>query len=134
MHGRGNHWRTWVGLLAVVGVLLHGAVVVRHASRMLPAMGSPGLAGTLSMDMSLLCRSGKTTGTEQAPANAPGKGTAEFCPVCAGLVTPFALAVVELPAVTVPRVENAVAGLPQDERQPVQSRIRLSSRGPPATA
>jgi hypothetical protein len=134
MHGRGNHWRTWVGLLAVVGVLLHAAVVVRHASRMLPAMGSPGLTGTLATDMALICRSGVTTGTEQAPANAPGKGTAEVCPVCAGLVTPFALAAVELPAVAVPDASSAVAGLLLDERQPVQSRIRLSSRGPPATA
>lgn len=132
-------WRRWIGLLAIVGVLLHAAALARHNAIMLATAAGNGMsqaaAADLTLDLAVLCHA---PGIGDPAASLPAKDGStgsQTCPICAGTVSAFALAALELPSIAGPQLPADLAALPpQDQRRTVQRRIRPPSRGPPLSA
>lgn len=86
--------------LALIGVLLNAALVVRHNARMLEQRLMP---QSLEADLAMICRGGAETPADQAsdpgtPAKAPA-GLGE-CPICMGSCP--AVAILSLPLLIAP--------------------------------
>jgi hypothetical protein len=137
-------WRKWVGLLALFGVLLHAAALARHNAIMLATFVGTGTSQTpaadaglgatdLAQDLAVLCHAPTGSDLATTPANDGSRGS-QSCPICAGTVSAFALAAIELPSIAGPQAPAFLAALPQDQRRTVQQRIRPPSRGPPLSA
>ena len=130
------HWRRWLGLLAVVGVLLHAGAIVRHNAVMLAAASRTTAANTavasLDADLRLICSAGAHLAEALLPDGKDPTGNPQTCPICAGLASAHALTAVALPALAIPYGDHAVATASTDERISVQRRLRPPSRAPPA--
>jgi hypothetical protein len=90
--------RRLVILLALVGVLVHAHLVVRHNTTMVAAQGQ--MAGLLA-DLGVICHGGGTSrlaATEQPGLPQPAS-TEGDCPLCSGL----AIAAVVLPEIVTAR-------------------------------
>lgn len=120
-------WRRWVGIVAVVGLLLHAAAVVRHHALMLANSLDPAVAA-LSTDLEQICHfNGDATerGHDKRPS-ASGN-----CPICTGIAAAFALPPPaewqqREPIVVVERYQ-----IRPDQRVDQLKRIRPPGRGPP---
>jgi hypothetical protein len=93
--------RRWISIVAVMGVLLHAAFLVRHSLAMADATRQ---YHAVLADLTSLCRAG--TGDATIPASdlprlpQPSDGTG--CPICAGPVSAFAIADRQPPPLPVP--------------------------------
>lgn len=127
-------WRRWIGMLAVLGVLLHAGALVRHNGVML---GAALKADSLLADLAVICHGtgaqdlSKTAGLPEAPPSEPQSS----CPLCSGLTPAFAL-VSPLPTqIATIRVASPAVYMALDAR--VAADVRTGpppARGPPALA
>lgn len=132
-------WRRWVSLVAVFGMLLHGAAVARHiviiAGTPQPLDRNVVFAGQLDADLGSICHSGLTGGSPEHDNQRPAD-PARHCPVCTGLVS---AALLEPPSgIVVPASIAIGVGARTfrhaDQCVTVLRRIRPESRGPPIGA
>jgi hypothetical protein len=82
--------RRWIGLLAVLGVLLHAGAVLRHHAVMVDAeLQHQGLLA----DLHQICKAGGTGSVDTAslPDVPRPSNSQNGCPICSGLATAFAL-------------------------------------------
>jgi len=128
--------RRWVSVIAVLGVLLHAAAVVRHHGLMLAA--SPVLA-SLEADLLVLCHGGAQQTPDVPDGLPPGPGpkpsdAKTACPICAWHVPAFALAPVERP--DIPATTVAEIAWPHSRPTAMARRhpVCPPARGPPAFA
>lgn len=132
--------RRWVTALAILGVLLHAAMLVRHG---VTRIGQEQQALTLSeagppgnLDFSLICHSPKADSASLGkllPQGAPPAGNKD-CPICSGLC---AAAVMPAPLITmslVLRLDFQHRWPPRDLRVETLKQVRPPGRGPPAFA
>lgn len=121
--------RGLIGIVAMLGVLLHAAIVVRHHGLMLNAQLQ---YQALAADFKVICH-GTVAPSEAELPNLPRPASTDYdCPVCSGLVGAFALAAVE--QVAVPRPLPDTHDRPAD-RPALQLAVRRDlppARGPPA--
>jgi hypothetical protein len=126
--------RRWIGLAAVLAVVLHAGALVRHGQAMDDAARQ---RQGLLVDLASLCHSEASAQAERGPElpllPMPGQERAA-CPICLGVVPGFALLVpglepVDYPARAAPvdaGSDIAATGLPRLSHPP--------ARGPPAFA
>ncbi|MGE3066347.1 MAG: DUF2946 family protein [Hyphomicrobiaceae bacterium] len=127
-------WRRWIGMLAVLGVLLHAGALVRHNATML---GATAQANALLADLAVICHG---TGTQDLAKtaslpDAPPADPQSSCPLCSGLTPAFALAS-PLPT-PIPTLRVADPAVFQAPGHRVTAGVRTSpppARGPPALA
>jgi hypothetical protein len=83
--------RRWISIVALLGVLLHASVLVRHNAVMLGALL---LHDTLVSDLRQMCHGGRAvTGDDGALPSVPRPSDAQNgCPICSGLASAFAIA------------------------------------------
>ena len=126
--------RRWIGLAAVLAVVLHAGALVRHGQAMDDAARQR--QGLLA-DLASLCHSETSTQAERGPELPllPMRGQDQAaCPICLGVVPGFVLMVPGLEPVDYPsrstlvdpRSDIATTGLPRLSHPP--------ARGPPAFA
>jgi hypothetical protein len=124
-------FRTLIRLIAVLGVLLHAAALVRHHGMML---GGHLQHQALLSDLAALCHAGGDNGSPTAelpwiPAPTQSKSD---CPVCAGQVSAFALAAPDLPQLP-SRVAVAESWqIAASRGHPQYHAVCPPARGPPA--
>lgn len=132
--------RRVVGVLALLGVLLHAAALVRHNSFALARLLSP-QPTTSAADIALasLAAAGLTDGTichveggDPAPSSGQ-QSPSHDCPICGGLVSAVALTPSVLPLLPVQHV-RAVMARPEDRRATALRFARPQARGPPVRA
>lgn len=122
------HWRKLIGLLAVLGVLMHASLIVRHSSIMLSAkLAHSDLLSALGE----ICHGGggvaSSPDSDLPTVPSPG-GAISDCPLCMGLGS----AVVVLPGYSgVAHVPDAISA-----RQEIVAEIaarRMAAHLPPST-
>jgi hypothetical protein len=95
-------WRRFVGIVALLGVLLNAGAIVRHNAAMLAATFDH---HALLSDLAQICH-GAGTGAETAVADLPAlpsrPDVQKDCPVCTGLGAVFALAPPILASIALP--------------------------------
>lgn len=127
-------WRRWIGMLAVLGVLLHAGALVRHNATML---GATLQANALLADLAVICHG---TGTQDLAKtaslpDAPPADPQSSCPLCSGLTPAFALASPLPTQIATIRVASPAVYMALDAR--VAADVRTGpppARGPPALA
>ena len=120
--------RGLIGIIAMLGVLLHAAIVVRHHGLMLNAQLQ---YQALAADFRVICH-GTVTPSEAELPNLPRPASTDYdCPVCSGLVGIFALAAVEpiAPPLPLPSAHDRPADRPM--LQSAARRDLPPARGPP---
>lgn len=121
--------RGLIGIVAMLGVLLHAAILVRHHGLMLNAQLQ---YQGLSADLKVICH-GSVTPDETELPNLPRPASTDYdCPVCSGLVGAFALAAVELGTIPRPISITHDFHAEQSTAQPAHRRDLPPARGPPA--
>ncbi len=128
-------WRRWISGLAVLGMLLHAAVVVRHHQMMATpqsaittlaaqaaAVGSP----ILVVDGMVICQSGHN-GSDKGGQT----GHKPPCPLCNIATQTAALGCVDWVAPSLPPTARTGQTAWCDQRQDVVRRLRPPSRAPP---
>ena len=127
-------WRRWIGMVVVLGGLLHAGALVRHNATML---GATAQANALLADLAVICHG---TGTQDLAKtaslpDAPPADPQSSCPLCSGLTPAFALAS-PLPT-PIPTLRVADPAVFQAPGHRVTAGVRTSpppARGPPALA
>jgi hypothetical protein len=125
-----SDFRKFVGLLAIFGVLLHAALIVRHNGSMLAVQLGPDASFT-----SVICHGDGAVATVAADVGVPAEQRGNLddtCPMCAGfgataavLSEPAKIGIRHLPASTrIAANAEAIAERRAGERPP--------TRGPPA--
>ncbi len=121
----------WIVIVAVVGVLLHTAAVVRHHG----VMSAQSAERALLADLAVICHGAGGTSTLAAglPSDMPAQRGGSDCPVCMGMAvsfmppTPVTLAL--------PFEAGASVSWSRDQTIAVRSvRLHSFARGPPAVA
>lgn len=123
-------WRKLIGVVAILGVLLHAGLIVQHASMLVGAVLGQSLAGDLQ---AAICHGGDAATADAAvPQDGDGSGrpAAGQCPICQGmssaavvLPTPLPLAAraeaeSERLAAISERIAHRIAGLLPPARAP----------------
>lgn len=125
-------WRRYINLVAVIGMLMHAGMVVRHHQVMLGAhLERQDLIGALGV----ICHSnGQATTVSDADVPwvpLPSDQQHAQCPLCAGLASAVALAASAECSVPV-RFRTAAPPLMRYEPRPVEiASVRPPSRAPP---
>lgn len=142
--------RAMIGVLAVLGVLLNAALIVRHHAIMVQTalasttqavqsandagaldVGIPGMAA-LAADLQVLCHS--AVADEKAGDGKSGNGMST-CPLCMGLShTAAVLTPADAAGLLLPKRGIRFALPRRDDCVEVQRRIRPPGRAPPLTA
>jgi hypothetical protein len=82
--------RRWISIVAMMGVLLHAGLLVRHSLAMADAARQ---YHAILADLASLCRAGQ--GDDAVPAShlpqLPQPADGAGCPICSGLVSAFAI-------------------------------------------
>ncbi len=122
--------RRWISIVAMMGVLLHAGLLVRHGLAMTDATQA---YHAILADLATLCRA--IPGNEPIPASdlpsLPQPSDPMSCPICAGLVAAFAIPAPQPAALPVPaaaatqRFSIAVAAV-----RPMRA-AHPPARGPP---
>jgi len=125
--------RKWVGLLAMLGVLLHAGAVARHHVVMLDAHLQH---QRLVSDLQRICHSnGLGTATDESLPDVPRPSDAQNnCPICCGLTTAVAVMAPDAApwlVLIAPPSPQSVARVAFVGQSPA---IRPPVRGPPALA
>lgn len=125
--------RRWIGIVALLGVLLHAGALVCHHATML---GATLQHQALLADLAQICHGAGTTASEPAPdlpAIPKPTDAQNGCPLCSGLGFAFALAAPVLAAIVLPAAapvfQVRVAAVPS-----VRPAVHPPVRGPPALA
>lgn len=119
--------RRWIGVLAMIGVLLHVVAVVRHGTMVLASIGS----GDLLADMTVICHAGADTPAVPAGGDDAAR---KLCPICSGLVATYGLPLVGIALRPVQAPSIRVRFALHDQRFELAKRIRPPGRGPPLAA
>jgi hypothetical protein len=80
--------RTWIHVLALIGVLLHAGAVARHNGIML---GYALQSDALAADLGVICHGGANTPGSELPAAPAPSSPQTSCPICMGLAPVAAL-------------------------------------------
>jgi len=126
--------RAWISIVAMVGVLLHAGLLVRHGLAMADAARQ---YHALLGDLGTLCRSGPGEAHIDAAdlPQLPQPSGATGCPICAGLVAAFALAAPQPAALAVrTQVAAQLACAGAEAARPLPRSAHPPARGPPAHA
>lgn len=131
--------RRFVSLLAVLGVLLHAAALVRHnaislASWQSASASTADTAVVIAFDgeQTPICHTG--AGAASLPSGAPGGSDKSSCPICTGLSAAVALSP-PIHALVGAVVSARVVFSPvADQCEELLKRIRPPGRGPPLNA
>jgi hypothetical protein len=121
--------RQWIGLVAMLGVLLHAGLIVRHNTVMLAA----GLEQAV-FDQGAICHGGRTPTASKQPLLPEQERPNADCPMCMGLVS--ALAILGAAPADQPCREKLAMRL-ADVTETIALRLaapRPPSRGPPRPA
>jgi hypothetical protein len=87
--------RGWTILIAVIGVLLHAGILVRHNGNMLASALAP---DQLTADLRVICHGGvedPSTSSPDRPSNPSPTDAKGNCPICMGHAPAFVLAAPE---------------------------------------
>lgn len=125
--------RRWIGILAVLGVLLHAGALVHHSAGML---GATLAHHALVSDLVQICHPGGAT--QAVPRSdlpyIPKPSDAQSCPLCSGLGHAFALPAPQPAAIVLPQAAASVFDRsPLPVLQPTHA-VCPPARGPPALA
>jgi hypothetical protein len=126
------HLRKWLSVLAVIGVLMHAAAIVRHHAVMANAGSQPSAVSALLADLSdanLICHSNGAAPVDQ-PGNVPADNK-PVCPLCSGLAPSAALAAADQVLAHCVRA-GGVRLAASDAVLSISRTIEAHSRGPPA--
>lgn len=123
--------RKWLSLLALAGVLVHAAALVRHHIVMLGAASQTPAVAALLADLStgnFICH-GNPAPADGEPQDLPSQANL-LCPLCTGFAP---LAALDAPEqVSLPcRLTAALMVAQADVATPPEQTIRPHSRGPP---
>ena len=123
--------RGLIGIIALLGVLLHAGALVRHNGMMLSALLQ---YQALVADLTAICHGTGTPADTELPY-LPRPTDAEFgCPVCSGLVAAFVLPAAEPVAFARP-LPDRQGPPPRHFERPGIERLGLPpARGPPILA
>lgn len=124
--------RRWIGILAVMGVLLHSAALVRHHGMMLPAGSLEPAVAALEADLATICHFSLDGTGSSGKTSQPVAG--KNCPLCSGLASLFALPPPLQWLLPEPAVASFDYQLWLDQRVAQLKRIRPPGRGPPLLA
>jgi hypothetical protein len=124
-------WRRYINLVALIGVLVHAGLVVRHHQVMLGAhLERQDLIGALAV----ICHSNgqPATSSENVPwVPLPSDQQNSHCPLCAGLATAVALPASVESGVPL-QFRAAAPQLVRYEARPVETEsVKPPTRGPP---
>ena len=127
------HWRRAIGFWAILGVLLHAAILVRHNAVMVRA-SQIGLAQ--DFPLGVICRGGGTElpSSAELPSQPRAPDFGSECPICTGMMAVAAtLPSFDLPKPTFsrPPTIRVVVELP---RSSLAIQFWPPSRGPPSHA
>ena len=125
-------WRRYINLAALIGVLLHAGMVVRHHQVML---GAHLERQELISSLGVICHG---SGQASVPSDAelpwvppPSDNQNSQCPLCAGTASAFAF-VASVDRVAPGRLAIAAQQVPHYEVPPVEiAGVRPPTRGPP---
>lgn len=123
----GKSVRHWVSFVAVVCVLLHAGLVVRHYNSVLVAA----LPNGLSFDLSAIC--GTFVPSDAATGLPAQKQNVSKCPICMGAAPAVTLADGNVPALVVPPLAGQEVAYIADAPAPHTFAALPQSRAPPAT-
>ena len=125
-------WRRLINLVALIGVLMHAGMIVRHQQMMLGAhLERQGLISALGV----ICHG---NGQATAPSDSevpwvplPSDQQNNQCPLCAGLASAVAMAAIAECGVPV-QFRTAAPQIVRYEARPVEiASVRPPTRGPP---
>jgi hypothetical protein len=80
--------RTWIHVLALIGVLLHAGAVARHTGILL---GAALQGNSLAADLGVICHGGANAPGPELPAAPAPSSPQTSCPICMGLAPVAAL-------------------------------------------
>lgn len=125
--------RKWIGLVAMLSVLVHAGALVRHQSAML---GSILQFQALISDLAVFCHGGADSGTRELadlPAIPKPSDAQNGCPICSGQSTAFAVVVPEF--IEAPdRLSTAIPWFESTSPKPAHRHaVCPPARGPPTT-
>lgn len=128
-------WRRWISVLAVMGMLLHAAIVVRHHQMMASPLSAVAAIAEqaaaeghpiLVVDGMVICQ---TDRGDSGPGHGKHKPPCPLCTIASSSVT--LVSVDWLPPYFSPAVRTGQLSL-SDQRSEVIRRLRPPSRAPPA--
>jgi hypothetical protein len=126
--------KRWISVLAVLGVLVHAAAIVRHSTGLTSAAFQ---YLTLRADLGLLCHSAATANVA-ADAGLPGipppKDGQDCCQVCCSPGSAVALLAPDSASLFIPSVEAVSVGTAQYGAPQPSHAACPPARGPPAFA
>lgn len=130
--------RRIVTAMAVLGVLLHSALLVRHAMTVVSkgwvaasaVVAAANDMAQLEADLTVICHA--PSGAEASPNGVPAKSGE--CPMCTGLCSAVALTAPEFWVVALSLPTSQTFNRPLDQRVEHHKRIRPPGRGPPHLA
>jgi hypothetical protein len=126
--------RTWIGIIALLSVLLHAGAIVRHNGVML---GATFQYQALLGDLARICHSAGTTADVPAadlPAIPKPSDAQNGCPLCSGLASAFALIGPEPAAIVLPQPVAPVFHVRAIVVPSATHAVHPPARGPPALA
>ena len=125
--------RKWISVLAVLGVLLHAGVLVRHNAAM---AGAALEYQTLLAGLSQICHGGGTGTVDpsELPYVPPPNDAQNGCPICSGVASAVALAAppIDVALVLAPAASDFSVEI---HRPPAAAHhLHPPARGPPQAA
>lgn len=129
--------RRVIAVLALLGVLLHSAAVVRHHALMTARLSEAALVAMLS-ELGVICHTETAQDNQSGTAagdgrSAPGNA-GQSCPICSGLASLFLISPPAGPIVALSLPLGAAYDPEPDQRITQFKRIRPPGRGPPSLA
>lgn len=125
--------RSWISVLAVLGVLLHAGALVHHSAGM---VGATLAHHALVSDLAQICHPGGAAGA--VPASdlpyIPKPADAQGCPLCSGLGHVFALPAPVPAAMFAPQAAARVFDRGSGPAPQPTHAVCPPARGPPALA
>ena len=123
--------RRLIGILALLGVLMHAGALVRHNGLMLSALLQ---YQAIVADLTAVCHGSGAAADSELPY-LPRPTGAEFgCPICSGLVAAFVLPSAEPVAFARPLLDSQEPPPGHFERPGIERLGLPPVRGPPALA
>ena len=125
--------RRWISFVALLGVLLHAGLLVRHNAVMLNAKL---LHSEIAATLGVICHTDGTTARlpvsqiPDVPAQSEGLGD---CPICAGLASVAAIVPSLVADITAPDFSSARVAVVGEAIALRLAAVRPPTRGPPRT-
>jgi len=127
------HARAWVAIAAMIGVLFHASVVVRHATMVLSGVAQH---FALLADLGVICRSagGSTALLPSDTPELPAPPPYDDCPVCSGLAQVNVVLPTALPEIDAPLAGRAKSAVATEKNVLNPIPVCPPSTGPPVVA